>query len=168
MKEKSDIVLQCLIDEYGREREVNGLLESKASYYVAIIIGIIMISFSVTPYKNLFTLIKSGTTSGWGKAITAFIFIGAMITLLVLSFYHFMKVLSLKKHAAINVEFITEKTLSMEGNAMREKIIDHYLRVAKEENRINKSSAKHIKEAINLFYIGLGLMFVITVALIVW
>lgn len=157
------VMLNSVMDEYTKEKQRSLSLDTKASFFMTIIIAILTFLFPQLPFEKIVNNIKIVDCFFYICLIS--IIVGTV--LLIWAFWKMLKSYQLVSYEWLSMDDLgSEKNMKEDIQSVQEELCKTYAEILQENAKKNDEKAVKIKEGIPLVFLGFIFLFFAIIGII--
>lgn len=152
------IALPTMMDEYTKERERAGIIDTKAIALITILLALVTVYLPITPFEKVKTIYVSGTKNQIiGIVITITIFLAALIVT-GYTFYTLINIVKLRTYKRVEIDnMLKDEELVKREDLYTAGLCDHYLSLILQNSESNDNKSKRL----NMCYVLTVISFIL-------
>ncbi|MGL4989647.1 MAG: hypothetical protein ACRC57_00560 [Sarcina sp.] len=144
------IALPTMIDEYTKERERAGIIDTKAISLITILLALVTVYMPITPFEKIKSIYLSGTKNELVLITVALLIFFISLVITGIGFYNLISVVKLRKYGRINTDdILKDDALLLVEHVYEKALCKHYEKLINENSEQNDKKSKRL----NLCYI---------------
>lgn len=164
----SGILLDMAKDEYTKERERANALDSKASFFITVIVAAATVFVPIIPFEKLVRLYQDGVCAQKCIVSVFLVVVAIAFIFLVLAFRKLYDAYKLTGYKRPNLDCIEiENNHTAKNDELNKGLCDHYKTVVDDSIKVNGKKCDSIAAGIKYCGTGLLLLIISTIGLLI-
>ncbi|MGL5067249.1 MAG: hypothetical protein ACRC6T_05390 [Sarcina sp.] len=155
------IALPTMIDEYTKERERAGIIDTKAVSLITMLLALFTIYMPITPFDKIKSIYLTGTKNQLIViTIAVLIFLVSSLIAFFL-FYTLINIVKLREYKRVDIDLLTkDEFLQCDEHIYEKSLCKHYLIITTENSNNNDMKSKKINLCYKLTIISFILLLI--------